>query len=92
MLEEVINLKDEYQQAIVTMGDSGIAWIDLVYRVCVILLVEFAKIIGITYEELNVFLFVIIFPAVIIISLTLNVVLVIELSSDKKRLQHSGTI
>ena len=84
MLEEVINLKDEYQQAIVTMGDSGIAWIDLVFRVCVILLVEFAKIIGITYEELNVFLFVIIFPAVIIISLKLNVVLVIELSSDKK--------
>ena len=58
MLEEVINLKDEYQQAIVTMGDSGIAWIDLVFRVCVFLLVEFAKIIGITYEELNVFLFV----------------------------------
>ena len=48
MLEEVINLKDEYQQAIVTMGDYGIAWIDLVFRVCVILLVEFAKIIGIT--------------------------------------------
>ena len=67
----VINLKDEYQQAIVTMGDSGIAWIDLVFRVCVFLLVEFAKIIGITYEELNVFLFVIIFPAVIIISLFL---------------------
>ena len=84
MLEEVINLKDEYQQEIVTMGDSCIAWIDLVFRVCVILLVEFAKIIGITYEELNVFLFVIIFPAVIIISLKLNVVLVIELSSDKK--------
>ena len=92
MLEEVINLKDEYQQAIVMMGDSGIAWIDLVFRVCVILLVEFAKIIGITYEELNVFLFVITFPAVIIISLTLNVVLVIKLSSAKKRLQHSGTI
>ena len=92
MLEEVINLKDEYQQAIVTMGDSGIAWIDLVFRVCAILLVEFAKIIGITYEELNVFLFVITFPAVIIISLTLNVVLVIKLSSAKKRLRHSGTI
>ena len=88
MLEEVINLKDEYQQAIVTMGDSGIAWIDLVFRVCVFLLVEFAKIIGITYEEFNVFLFVIIFPAVIIISLSLNVVLVIKFSSAKKRLQH----
>ena len=55
MLEEVINLKDEYQQAIVTMGDSGIAWIDLVFRVCVFLLVEFAKLLALPMKSLTFF-------------------------------------
>ena len=54
MLEEVINLKDEYQQAIVTMGDSGIAWIDLVFRVCVILLVEFAADVSVSFTFIQV--------------------------------------
>ena len=44
------------------MANSGIYWIDVVYDFCVILLIDTAKFLGITYEEINVWLFVIIWP------------------------------
>jgi len=44
------------------MANSGIVWIDAVFDFCVILLVDAAKILGITYEEINVWLFVVIWP------------------------------
>ena len=88
MLEDIINLEGEYRQAFVTMGESGIAWIDVIFRYCVILLVESAKAIGVTYEELNVWLFVITLPTVIIISLTLNVSLAIKLYRTRKSLKN----
>ena len=57
------------------MGNSGIAWIDAVFDWCVILLYDIANLLGITYEEINVWLFVIILPLVLIISISLNLIL-----------------
>ena len=44
------------------MANSGIHWIDTVFNFCVVLLVDLANIIGITYEEINVWIFCIIWP------------------------------
>ena len=87
MLKEIINLEGAYKQAFVTMGESGIGWIDVVFRFCVIVLVEGAKAIGVTYEELNVWLFVIILPTVMIISLTLNIFITIKLRHARKKIK-----
>ena len=44
------------------MGNSGIIWIDEIFNFCVYLLYDLASIIGITYEEINVWLFCFIWP------------------------------
>jgi hypothetical protein len=44
------------------MANSGIAWIDLVFNWCVIALYEVAGWLGITYEEINVWLFCVAWP------------------------------
>lgn len=90
MLEAIVNLEAEYWKAYITMGESGIGWIDAVFRFCVIILVEAAKFIGISYEELNVWLFVIALPATILLSVTLNFILVIKLQRAKKKLLNLG--
>ena len=56
-------INSEYLNAFNTMGESGIYWVDLIFKTCVIILVDLASILGITYEEINVWLFVIIWPA-----------------------------
>ena len=56
----------EYFRALKTMGGSGINWIDAIFRYCVVLLVNVAKILGISYEELNIWIFIIIQPLIII--------------------------
>ena len=54
------------------MANSGIDWIDLTFDFCVRLLYEMASAIGITYEEINVWLFVIALPLLLGFSLALN--------------------
>ena len=44
------------------MANSGIYWIDMVFDFCVKLLIDAARFLGITYEEINVWLFVVIWP------------------------------
>lgn len=44
------------------MANSGIEWIDETFNFCVILLYEIGDFLGISYEEINVWLFVIIWP------------------------------
>ena len=55
------------------MANSGIVWIDYVFDWCVQALYEAARVIGITYEEINVWLFVIILPMMLSVSIFLNV-------------------
>ena len=65
-------------------ADSGIAWIDIIFDWCVLFLIKTANQLGITYEEINVWLFVIILPLVLLISLLMNWVLVLKLIKRKK--------
>jgi len=57
-------LDGEYFRALKTMGGSEIEWIDAVFRYCVVLLVDAANILGVSYEELNIWVFVIIHPLI----------------------------
>ena len=42
------------------MANSGILWIDETFNFCVRLLYDIGGVLGITYEEINVWLFVIV--------------------------------
>ena len=44
------------------VANSEIYWIDVVFDFCVKLLIDAARFFGITYEEINVWLFVVIWP------------------------------
>ena len=57
------------------MANSGILWIDSVFDWCVLLLFDVATVLDISYEEINVWLFVIIGPILFALSVLLNVVL-----------------
>ena len=75
----------EYQQALNSMGESGVVWIDTVFRYCVYILVEAAKWLGTSYEALNVWLFVFILPGLLAASLVTNVVLWKRYSQQQKQ-------
>jgi hypothetical protein len=60
------------------MANSGILWIDVVFNYCVRLLYEIAAAIGMTYEEINVYLFVIVGPILLFASIGLNIFLIIR--------------
>ena len=68
-------IHSEYVNALNTMGESGIYWIDLIFKMCVIALVDLASILGITYEEVNVWLFVIIWPVLTVYLIVRNIFL-----------------
>ena len=65
-------------------ADSGLVWVDIIFDWCVVFLIKTANQLGITYEEINVWLFVIILPLVLLISLLMNWVLVLKLIKLKK--------
>ena len=44
------------------MANSGIEWIDITFNFCVRLLYDIGNFLGITYEKINVWLFVVIWP------------------------------
>ncbi len=48
----------------VTMAGSGILWVDNLFNSCVLFLVHIASLLGVTYEELNVYLFCIAWPII----------------------------
>ena len=50
-------LNPDYQRAFATMGESGIDWIDTLFKVCVMILVDLADLTGMTYEEINIWIF-----------------------------------
>ena len=62
-------LDGEYFRALKTVGGSGVNWIDAIFRYCVVLLVDLARVLGISYEALNIWVFVIIQPLIIVILL-----------------------
>ena len=54
------------------MANSGIYWIDTTFDWCVRFLYKVANLLGITYEEINIWMFVIIGPLFLFISIFLN--------------------
>ena len=58
-------LDGEYFRALKTVGGSGVNWIDAIFRYCVVLLVNMAKVIGILHEALNIWVFIIVQPLII---------------------------
>ena len=65
-------------------ADSGIVWIDIIFDWCVLFLIKTASQLGITYEEINIWLFVILLPLVLFISLLMNWILMSKLVKLKK--------
>lgn len=58
---------NKYIDAYNSMGNSGFELIDFVFKVCVIVLVDLANLIGISYEAINIIIFVFIQPALILL-------------------------
>jgi hypothetical protein len=44
------------------MGKSGIPWVDATFDWAVLLLAEIARFLGISYEEINIWIFLILWP------------------------------
>ena len=68
------------------MANSGIIWVDVTFDWCVEFLYQMAYALGITYEEINVGLFVIIGPCLLIVSICLNAFLIVR---QARRPRHS---
>ena len=47
-------MNDEYLRALATLGESGVYWVDQVFKICVIFLVDVSQLLGISYEKINV--------------------------------------
>ena len=58
---------NKYLDAYNSMGNSGFELIDFVFKVCVIVLVDLANLIGISYEAINIIIFVFLQPALILL-------------------------
>tara|TARA_B100000674_G_scaffold11268_1_gene8360 strand:+ start:334 stop:564 length:231 start_codon:yes stop_codon:yes gene_type:complete len=57
---------NKYIDAYNSMGNSGFELIDFVFKVCVIVLVDLANLIGISYEAINIIIFVFLQPALVL--------------------------
>ena len=58
---------NKYVDAYNTMGNSGSEILDFIFKVCVIFLVDLAEFLGISYEAINIIIFVILQPLLITI-------------------------
>ena len=58
---------NKYIDAYNSMGNTGFELIDFVFKVCVIVLVDLANLIGISYEAINIIIFVFLQPALILL-------------------------
>ena len=65
----------EYERALTTLGDSGVHWIDTLFRWCVVLLVDVAHFLGISYEALHVYFFVFLLPIALLCSVVATIYL-----------------
>ena len=77
------------------MANSGIDWVDIVFNWCVHLLYDWATFFGITYEEINIWVFIVIWPLVSLLMTVMIVRLVFEnrrLKSDLKQAANSAAL
>ena len=64
------------------MANSGIMWIDNIFNFCVIFLHKLGSILGITYEEINVWLFIVIWPLISLIMFAEIIRLRLKINKD----------
>ena len=69
-------LDEAYRHALHTIGGSDVNWVNVVFRWCVVVLVRLAAYLGISYEAINIILFVVVLPGLLMTSLALNLYLV----------------
>ena len=69
------------------MANSGINWIDITFDWCVNFLYKVAGLFGISYEEINIWLFVIIGPISLLISIFLNYYFYKKIKNLKKKIE-----
>ena len=58
---------DKYINAYNSMGNSGFELVDFIFKVCVFILVDLVNFFGISYELINIIIFVILQPALILL-------------------------
>lgn len=68
-------LTAEYVQSLKTLGQSGMPTIDYIFKFCVVLLTDLASLLGISYEEVNIWVFVVIWPVFTVYLIVRNFVL-----------------
>ena len=57
----------KYIDAYNSIGNSGFEVIDFIFKVCVIILVDMANFLGISYEAINIIIFVLLQPGLILL-------------------------
>ena len=83
-------MTEEYQRALSTLGASGHDQVDYIFKLCVILLVDLASWLGISYEELNVWLFVIVLPVALVWQTIWIIILRFNLKKAQRALLDSA--
>ena len=69
----------------VTMANSGIESVDIIFNWCVRLLYDWATFFGITYEEINIWVFIVIWPIITLAMATWIVLLLRQNHRLKQR-------
>ncbi|MDA9170939.1 hypothetical protein N9O69_02540 [Alphaproteobacteria bacterium] len=67
------------------MANSGIEWIDVTFNFCVSILYDIGGVLGISYEEINVWLFCVIWPIASLILFVEVVRLRLKIDSNIKK-------
>tara|TARA_B100001093_G_C26514943_1_gene879142 strand:- start:123 stop:341 length:219 start_codon:yes stop_codon:yes gene_type:complete len=58
---------DKYIDAYNSMGSSGFELIDFIFKICVIILVDLANLLGLSYEAINIIIFIFLQPGLILL-------------------------
>ena len=58
---------DKYIDAYNSMGSSGFELIDFIFTICVIILVDLANFVGLSYEAINIIIFIFLQPGLILL-------------------------
>lgn len=67
------------------MANSGIEWIDVTFNFCVSILYDIGGVLGISYEEINVWLFCVIWPIASLVLFAEVVRLRLKIDSNIKK-------
>ena len=58
---------DKYINAYNSMGSSGFELIDFIFKICVIILVDLVNLLGLSYEAINIIIFIFLQPGLILL-------------------------